>query len=136
MIPEITKLRFQFTLTDGRKADVLLPIPTASDPVAGTGWYSVNVPVSSLKFAAGGEPMLQSVTVAGNQFGVFYIGRMQVGPLTAALPEAAPVTAEDPEDDNGPMYEQPGQENGRGGEQQNPGGGNGDQRGPQDGRGE
>lgn len=95
LIPLITKLRLQFTLADGRKADVYQAIPETADPVAGTGWYSVNVPLSALNFS-GGEAQLKSVTVAGDQFGVFYIGRMQVAPTPAPppVPKAAP--AEDP----------------------------------------
>lgn len=92
----ISSLRFEFTLTDGRKADVLEPIPTVADPVAGEGWYSVNVPLSSLKFGSGGPQMLQSVTVAGDQFGVFYIGRMQLAPNVA--PPAEPAKAAPGED--------------------------------------
>ena len=126
LIPEITTLRLEFTLADGRKADILQAIPTTPDLIAGSGWYSVNVPLASLKFGPGGDAMLQSVTIAGDQFGVFYIGRMQVAPLTAALPEPAkPAQTEDPEEDNGfPMNEQPNPDDSRGG----------GQRGPQDGR--
>lgn len=94
LIPLISSLRFEFTLADGRKADVLEPIPTVADTVAGEGWYSVNVPLSSLKFGSGGPQMLQSVTVAGNQFGVFYIGRMQLAP-NAAPPAEPAVTPDD-----------------------------------------
>ena len=89
LIPLVTKLRLEFTLTDGRKADVLQAIPDTADPVAGTGWYSVNVPLSSLKFAPGAAETLKSVTIAGDQFGVFFIGRMQI----AALPPPASIPA-------------------------------------------
>lgn len=72
--------------------------------------------------------MLKSVTVAGNQFGVFFIGRMQIAPLAAATVETAkPAVTEDPEaelpgDDNGgPMMFPP------------PGGQPDDQRGQQPG---
>ena len=113
LIPLITKLRLEFTLADGRKADVYQPIPDTADPVAGTGWYSVNVPLSSLKFGPGAMPMLKSVTVAGDQFGVFFIGQMQVAALVTtppteiktALPEETPVTF--PEGDLTPMDDQP-----------------------------
>ena len=91
LIPLISNLRFEFTLADGRKADILEPIPTVADTVAGEGWYSVNVPLSALKFGAGGPQMLQSVTVAGDQFGVFYVGRMQLAPNVA--PPAEPAKA-------------------------------------------
>ncbi len=94
LIPLISNLRLEFTLTDGRKADVLEPIPTVVDPIAGEGWYSVNVPLSALKFGSGGPQMLQSVTVAGDQFGVFYIGQMQLAPNVAPPAEPA-VTPDD-----------------------------------------
>ncbi len=100
LIPLITKLRLEFTLADGRKADIVQAIPTTADPVAGTGWYSVNVPLSSLKFGSGGNEQLQSVTVAGDQFGVFYIGRMQIAALAAPPAETAkPAPAENSEED-------------------------------------
>ncbi len=114
LIPLITKLRLEFTLADGRKADIVQAIPETADPVAGTGWYSVNVPLASLKFGAGGSEQLQSVTITGNQFGVFFIGQMQL----AALPPtpaaaAAPAPADNAEEDNtppdnGPRFPQPG----------------------------
>lgn len=94
LIPLITKLRLQFTLADGRRADVYQAIPDTADPVAGTGWYSVNVPLSALKFS--GDAQLKSVTVAGDQFGVFYIGRIQVAPTPAALPAPKAAPVEDP----------------------------------------
>lgn len=95
LIPLISNLRFEFTLTDGRKADILEPIPTVADAVAGEGWYSVNVPLSALKFGSGGPQMLQSVTVAGDQFGVFYIGQMQLAPFVAPPAEPAKTTPDD-----------------------------------------
>ena len=95
LIPLISKLHLVFTLADGRKADVLAPIPTVADTIAGDGWYSVNVPLSDLKFGSGGATMLQSVTVAGDQFGVFYIGRMQLAPLAAPPAEPAKPAPDD-----------------------------------------
>ena len=76
-----------------------------TDPVAGEGWYSVNVPLSALKFGAGGSQMLQSVTVAGDQFGVFYIGRMQLAPNVAPPAEPAKTA---PGDDAAPDEQSPG----------------------------
>jgi hypothetical protein len=144
LIPLITKLRLEFTLADGRKADILQSIPTTTDPVAGAGWYSVNVPLSSLKFAAGGNAMLRSVTVTGDQFGVFFIGRMQVAALSATPAEIVlPASEDNPADDNGSPIngepfpgqdEQPGMNDGRGEEQPAPNNGRGDQPAPNNGR--
>ena len=108
LIPQITKLRLEFTLADGRKADIVQAIPETADPVAGTGWYSVNVPLASLKFGAGGSEKLQSVTIAGDQFGVFFIGQMQLAALTttpAAAAKQAP--ADTGEEDNTPPDGEP-----------------------------
>ncbi len=116
LIPLITKLRLEFTLTDGRKADVVQAIPETADPVAGTGWYSVDVPLASLKFGTGGTAQLQSVTIAGNQFGVFFIGQMQIASSAAApAAPAKPAPADNPEEDTtppegGPGFPQPGEQ--------------------------
>lgn len=126
LIPLISSLRFEFTLADGRKADVLEPIPTVADTVAGEGWYSVNVPLSALKFGSGGPQMLQSVTVAGDQFGVFYIGRMQLAPNAA--PPAEPAKAA-PDDNAAPDDPFPGGQDDRGEQNFPPG-----QAAPPDGR--
>ena len=119
LIPLISKLHLEFTLADGRKADVLAPIPTVADTIAGDGWYSVNVPLSDLKFGSGGAAMLQSVTVAGDQFGVFYIGRMQLAPLVAPPAEPAKPADDTAAPDNqfpGGQYVPPmGDPGGRGG---------------------
>ncbi len=94
-IPLVTKLHLIFTLADGRQADVLRPIPEVSDPTVGEGWYSVSVPLSTLKLPAGSQSGLKSVTIGGDQFGVFYIGRMRLAtdtaPITASIdgPETA-----------------------------------------------
>ncbi len=109
-IPLISKLRLEFTLADGRKADIVEPIPTVADTVAGDGWYSVNVPLSALKFGTGGTPLLQSVTVGGDQFGVFYIGRMQLAPLAAPPAEPAkPAVTDDTAAPDSPNFPPPGQ---------------------------
>ena len=123
LIPLISKLRLQFTLADGRKADIVEPIPTVADTVAGDGWYSVNVPISALKFGSGGAAMLQSVTVAGDQYGVFFIGRMQLAPLVAPPAEPAKPADDSAAPDN-LNIPQPGQFGLPG--QFNPGGGRGD----------
>lgn len=111
LIPLISKLRLEFTLADGRKADVLEPIPTVADTVAGEGWYSVNVPLSALKFGSSGPQMLQSVTVAGDQFGVLYIGRMQLAANVAPPAEPAKAT---PDDNAAPEDQFPGGQDNRG----------------------
>ncbi len=85
LIPNITKLRLQFVLADGRQADILRAIPTVSDPAAGQGWYSVPVPISSLKFGGGAAPLLKSITLGGDQFGVFYVGRVRLASDSAPL---------------------------------------------------
>ncbi len=108
LIPLITKLRLEFTLADGRKADIVQAIPETADLVAGTGWYSVNVPLASLKFGAGGTAQLQSVTIAGDQFGVFFIGQMQIAPLAAPAAPAKPAPADNSEGDNTPPTGGPG----------------------------
>ena len=105
LIPLITKLRLEFTLADGRQADVLQSIPTTADTLAGDGWYSVNVPISSLKL--GGSPaLLKSVTLAGDQFGVFYIGRMQIASeasLSSKAPKVTPETTAAPAEEDTTM---------------------------------
>ena len=114
LIPLISKLRLQFTLADGRKADIVEPIPTVSDTVAGDGWYSVNVPISALKFGPGGAAMLQSVTVGGDNYGVFFIGRMQLAPLAAPPAEPAKPAADDnaaPDNPNAQQFGPMGQPN-------------------------
>lgn len=84
LIPQIDAVRLEFTLADGKKADVYRAIPESTDVSAGEGWYSVNVPVSALKLGGTDSP-LKSVTIGGNQFGIFYIGRMKLASKTAAL---------------------------------------------------
>lgn len=83
LIPQIDAVRLEFTLENGKKADVYRAIPDSTDASAGEGWYSVNIPVSSLKLG-GTESPLKSVTVGGNQFGIFYIGRIKLASKTAA----------------------------------------------------
>ena len=83
LIPEIAAVRMEFTLENGKKADVYRAIPDSTDTSAGEGWYSVNVPVSALKLGGTDSP-LKSVTIGGNQFGIFYIGRMKLASKTAA----------------------------------------------------
>ncbi len=85
VIPPITDLRLSFTFADGRQSDILRPVPAESDAVAGEGWYSVNVPVAALKLGAGADPLLKSVTVGGNQYGVFFVGRIKLGTDTPTL---------------------------------------------------
>jgi hypothetical protein len=100
LIPLITKLRLEFTLADGRQADVVETIPKTADAMAGDGWYSVNVPISSLKFGTGSVADLKSVTLAGDQYGVLFIGQIQITPETAASKQAAAaVPDEAPADD-------------------------------------
>ncbi len=89
-IPLVENLRFLFTLADGRQADILRPYPQAADGTLGEGWYSIAVPLSLLKFSGGNaaapqSKVLQSVTVGGDQFGVFYIGRLRLATDTAPL---------------------------------------------------
>jgi len=88
-IPQVENLRLLFTLADGRQADILRPIPETADDSVGEGWYSVAVPLSVLKFPGGGNAVLQSVTVGGDQFGVFYVGRLRLAtdtaPITASI---------------------------------------------------
>lgn len=114
LIPLISKLRLQFTLADGRKADIVGSIPTVADTVAGDGWYSVNVPISALKFGPGGAAMLQSVTVGGDQYGVFFIGRMQLAPFAAPPAEPKKPAADDnfaPDNPNAQQFGPMGQPN-------------------------
>ena len=93
-IPLVENLRFLFTLADGRQADILRSFPQTADGSLGEGWYSIGVPLSLLKFSGGNTAapqsnVLQSVTVGGDQFGVFYVGRLRLAtdtaPLTASI---------------------------------------------------
>jgi len=79
LIPPVTNLRLHFTFADGRQSDILRPVPDASDALAGEGWYSVNVPVSALKLGGGAAPLLKSVAVGGDHYGVFFVGRIKLG---------------------------------------------------------
>ena len=83
IIPPVDAVRLEFTLANGKTADIYRTIPDSTDATAGEGWYSVNVPVSALKLGGTDSP-LKSVTVGGNQFGIFYIGRMKLASKTAA----------------------------------------------------
>ncbi len=83
LIPQIDAVRLEFTLENGKKADVYRAIPASTDVSAGEGWYSVNVPVSALNLGGIDSP-LKSVTIGGNQFGIFYIGRMKIASKSAA----------------------------------------------------
>lgn len=78
LIPDITQLRLQFVFADGRQVDILRSIPRTPDTTAGDAWYSVNVPIAALKLT-GGDPMLKSVTLGGDHFGVFFVGRIKLG---------------------------------------------------------
>ncbi len=84
-IPQIENLHLLFTLADGRQADILRPVPETSDDTVGEGWYSVSVPLSALKFPGGAPGTLQSVTIGGDQFGIFYVGRMRLATDTAPI---------------------------------------------------
>jgi len=103
IIPQVENLRLLFTLADGRQADILRPIPTTPDDSVGGGWYSIAVPLSLLKFSGGSATtpsagVLQSVTVGGDQFGVFFVGRLRLAtdaaPLTVSI-EGAETAAPD-----------------------------------------
>jgi len=52
--------------------------------------------------------MLQSVTVGGDNYGVFFIGRMQLAPLAAPPAEPAKPTTDDntPDNPNAPQPQQ------------------------------
>lgn len=84
-IPAVSNLRLLFTFADGRQSDILRPMPDSSDALAGAGWYSINVPVSALKLGAGSIPLLKSVTVGGDHYGVFFVGRIKLGTDVPAL---------------------------------------------------
>lgn len=90
IIPQVENLRLLFTLADGRQADILRPIPTTPDDSVGGGWYSIGVPLSLLNFSGGtatasSTGTLQSITVGGDQFGVFFVGRLRLATDTAPL---------------------------------------------------
>jgi len=85
LIPPVANLRLHFTFADGRQSDILRPVPDASDAVAGEGWYSVNVPVSALKLGGGATPLLKSVAVGGDHYGVFFVGRIKLGTDVSTL---------------------------------------------------
>ncbi len=84
LIPPVENLRLSFTFADGRQTDVLRPVPDVSDDLAGEGWYSINVPVSALKLG-GSNPLLKSVTIGGDHYGVFFVGRIKLGSDTPTL---------------------------------------------------
>ena len=78
LIPEVTALRLHLIFADGRQADVVRPISETADAAAGEGWYGVNVPISTLNLGGGTAPLLKSVTLGGNHYGVFFVGRIQL----------------------------------------------------------
>jgi len=77
-IPQITRLRLLFTLADGRQADLLGTIPDSADLTFGSGWYTVSLPLTGLKLPATASIALRSLTIGGDQYGVFYIGRIKL----------------------------------------------------------
>lgn len=85
LIPSVTKLRLHLSFADGRQTDVVRPIPEVADAIAGEGWYSVNVPISTLNLSGGAGPMLKSVTVGGDHYGVFFVGRIALATDTPTM---------------------------------------------------
>lgn len=65
-----------FTLANGQQADVIRPYP---DVDAGTEqWVNLAVPVAALSFPSGAGSPLQSVSVGGDDFAVFYVGQIKL----------------------------------------------------------
>lgn len=85
LIPSVTRLRLHLIFTDGRQVDVVRPILETADAAAGEGWYSVNVPLSTLNLSGAAAPMLKSLTVGGDHYGVFFIGRIQMATDTPTM---------------------------------------------------
>ena len=73
------------TLADGRQTEVRRPLP--ADAVNGQNWYGVAVPLSVLKFPAGGASPLQSLMVAADGYAEFSIGSIKI------VSDATPITA-------------------------------------------
>ncbi|MDQ2687908.1 MAG: PKD domain-containing protein [Armatimonadota bacterium] len=79
-------VHFLFTLANGAQADILRPMPIA-DSGGAEQWVNLAVPLVALRFspAADGSP-LQSVSIAGDDFAVFYIGQIKL------IHDVAPIT--------------------------------------------
>lgn len=79
-------VHFVFTLANGAQADILRPMP-AADTSGAEQWVNLAVPLAALKFspAADGSP-LQSVSIAGDDYAVFYIGQIKL------IQDTAPIT--------------------------------------------
>lgn len=79
---QLTFVHFTFTLANGAQADVLRPYPDLSQTDAGAGseqWVDVGVPLAALHFAPGaGNSPLQSITIGGNNYAVFYVGQIKL----------------------------------------------------------
>lgn len=85
VIPLVTKLRLHLIFADGRQADVVRPISEAADAAAGEGWLSVNVPVTILNLSRGVPPLLKSVTLGGDHYGAFFVGRIKLATDTPTM---------------------------------------------------
>ena len=79
---QLTFVHITFTLASGAQADVLRPFPDLSQTDAGAGseqWVDVGVPLAALHFAAGAASSpLQSITLGGNNYAVFYVGQIKI----------------------------------------------------------
>lgn len=85
----LTRLHLIFTLANGAQADIERPYPDLSKTNTGAGaeqWVTIGVPLSILHFSApGGGSPLQSITIAGDDYAVFYVGQIKVTQDTAPV---------------------------------------------------
>ncbi|MBV9849599.1 MAG: PKD domain-containing protein [Armatimonadetes bacterium] len=83
--PLVTSLRWVLTLADGRQAEVLRPLP--ENATQGQSWVNVAVPLSVLKFPAGGASPLQSLTITADGYAQISVGAIRI------VSDTTPITA-------------------------------------------
>lgn len=99
-ITTLKTVHLVFTLANGAQADIIRPMP-AADTGGAEQWVNLAVPFAALSFspAADGSP-LQSVSIAGDDYAVFYIGQMKLihdtAPITCYAGDRQDVTTRQP----------------------------------------
>ena len=79
-LPVARKLHLTFTMAGGAQADLMRPLPEFSDVQDGIDqWLPVSVPLSALAVpGAAGDASLKSLTLAGDDYAVLYVGQIKL----------------------------------------------------------